>query len=108
MKFSRNPGTFLLLRLNQPAAHTGKCLFGKLALGNIYARPDVAGKGTIRIEPRYANIDNPSICSVVAAEPILHPETFSAIEGTHVDIQAFLQIVGGNTVRPAVSKLRLQ
>src|ERR1700751_472510 len=107
MKFSRNTGTFLLLRVDQPAAHAGKGLFGQLALGNIYARPDVAGKGTLRTEPRYTNIDNPSIRSVVAAEPILHPETFPAIEGTRIDIQAFLQIVGVNKVCPAVSKLRL-
>src|SRR5271163_1190179 len=83
-------------------------LFPSLALGHINATPDVTHKRAILIKPRHANVQKPSILSVVPSEPILHSELFTPIEGLRVRVQASLQILGVNTLRPAVPKLEVE
>src|SRR5271155_1348591 len=106
MELSGDSGTFLLLRFNQPAVHVGEGLLRKFAVGDIDTRPYVTSKRIIN-EPRHANVDNPSIYSVVAAETILHPEFFPAFEGSRISIETAGQVLRVDAVRPAVPKLRL-
>src|SRR6266849_2032883 len=91
-----------LSRETKPFFALAECLLRQLALGNIDTDPDVTDKRAFLIKSGHSNVDNPSIVSVVASKPILHPELFTTIKGLRVRVQASLQIVGMNPFRPSV------
>src|SRR6516165_7177448 len=78
-----------------------------LAVGNINTNPDVTRKRPILIKSWYADVKNPAILSVVMTQPILHFELLSPIKRLCIDVEAPLQVVRVNTLRPTVSKLLL-
>src|SRR5215472_834329 len=104
MKLSRNPCTFLLLRINQPATDAREGFLGLLAIGNVDARPDIPCKRIIRVKSRDTSIQHPSIVTVVPAHPILHRERLTAIERVRVDIKTWLHIFSVDALQPAVSQ----
>src|SRR6202007_1925598 len=71
---------------------------------HINTRANVTSKRPVRIEPRHANVGNPSKFAVVVSEAILHPECLPAIKGLCVRIQASLQILRIDSLRPAVAE----
>src|SRR5215470_9074654 len=79
-----------------------------LAVCNINANPDVPRKGPILIKSWHADIENPAILSPVMTQPILHLELLSLIKRLSIGIEAPLQVVGMNALRPTVSKLLFQ
>jgi hypothetical protein len=105
VKLSSDPGAFLLLCLNQLAAHIRERSFSQFELRDVDTNPDVTDKGTILIKPRHSNVENPSILSVMPQSPILHPEFLSPIKGLRVVVEAPLQIFGVNPFCPTVPKL---
>src|SRR5437762_10782449 len=106
MKFSCDTRAFLLLRINQPAAHTGKSFLGLLALCHVNARTYVTGKRAFGTKSRYPHIQDPSILSIVPPQPILHFERLTPLEGLVVIVQTQLQIIRVHTLRPSVSQFR--
>src|SRR5215469_15663943 len=104
MQFSGNPSTFFLLGFNQSATHGSEGFLGLLALGDIETRADVTGKGAVRLEPRHPYVENPSVFSVVSANPILHLEGPAPIKSFHVSGQAGFRILRVNTFCPAASQ----
>src|SRR5277367_4278980 len=84
MKLPGNTGAFVLLCLNQLAVHSGESLFSELAVGNIDARANKASKRTIWIEPGHSKVQNPSIFTVVATQPVLHGEFLTGIKSPNV------------------------
>src|SRR5271156_4942191 len=94
-------------RQMKPFFAVAQYLFPSLAFRHINATPDVTHKRAILIKPRHPNVDNPSILSVVPSEPILHSELLTPIRGLPVRVQASLQILGVNTLRPAVPYLEV-
>src|SRR5947209_8311094 len=65
VQFPSNPSALLLMSLDQPAAHGGHCFFGELSFCDVDARADITRETAIRIEPRYAFIQDPAILPVV-------------------------------------------
>src|SRR5438094_7850311 len=50
MKLSRDACTFLLLRIDQPAAHAGKSFLGLLTIRNVHAGAYITCERTIRVK----------------------------------------------------------
>src|SRR5579863_2678404 len=79
-------------------------LFGSPLFRDVNTRTNVTSKGPIRIEAWYSDVENPAIFAVVPPLAILHPEFLTAIKGLNVRIQASLQILGIDPLRPAVAQ----
>src|SRR6516162_5503218 len=105
MQLSRNPSTFFLMGFNQSATHTRKGLFGQFLLGDIEAGADVPGKRTVSVESGNAEVEDPTVLTIVTAKPILHVVGLSAIEGSSVGIQTALHILCMNPFNPTISQL---
>jgi len=56
----------------------------------------------------HAAVDDPSILIVKTAQAIFHPESLAGIEGIGVCVQAAFEIVGMDTLCPAVAQLAFQ
>src|SRR5215813_5268424 len=80
MELSRNPAALLLVSFDEPAAHGRQRFFCLFAFGDIKARSDITGKGTLRIEARYPEIEDPAVYSIMPAKTILHLERFALIK----------------------------
>src|SRR5262249_15104122 len=74
------------------------------ALGDVYARADVAEKVAAGRESRDAMIQQPAVLAVMAPQTVLHLKWFSRFEGRDIDFQAALVILWVNTFRPAVAQ----
>src|SRR5215472_2994068 len=108
VQFSGNPGTFLLVGLNQRANHAGKGLFSLFTLTDVNSRADVARKGSVSVESRHSLIENPAIFCVFSAEPILHPERLPPIERLCIGLKATFQVVSVDSLCPAISQFLVQ
>src|ERR1700733_10374534 len=105
MKLSRDPCALLLLCLNHPAAHICEGRFRQLTDGEINAGSDVTDKRAFLVKPRHSDVEKPSIFSVVPPKPVLRSELLTAIKCLCVGVHASSQILGVNSLHPAVSKL---
>ena len=108
VELSRDPGTLLLVGLNQPPPHVGKRFLRKLALGNVCARAYVPGKRVVRVESRYADIRKPAIFSIMSPEPILHLEGLPPIERLSVGLHTPAEVFRVHTFCATVPQLGLK
>src|SRR5215472_1682983 len=99
------PPSLPLLCLDQLPTHLLQRLLGQLLIGDVTRRTDVAAKGTIGVESRYAIIENPAIFSIMSAEAILHLKKLAPIERLLISLQATLEVLSVDPFRPAISKL---
>src|ERR1700677_1673113 len=102
VKLSGYPCAFLLLCLNHPAAHAGQRRFRQLTIGKIDTASNVTNKRAFIVQPRHSDVEKPSIFSVVPSEPVLQSELLTQIKRLCVGVEASLQILGVNALRPAV------
>src|SRR5687768_2406624 len=79
--------------------------FSAPELRDVEARPDEASEGAVGDEQRCRVVEEPAVLAVMPAEPILHHERFTTVEGANVYVKAALEIFTMNTVGPAVSNL---
>src|SRR4249920_3746391 len=77
VKLPADPGPFLFVRLNQPTSNVGHRFFCELSFCDVHARANIASKRTVRVESRHANVQNPTVLSVMSPQPILQLERFS-------------------------------
>jgi hypothetical protein len=82
--------------------------FGAPELRDVEGRADIAGKRTVGIEHRRRTVQDPPVFAVMPAQPIVHHERFTAVEGARVRLQATLQIRGVYTLCPTVADLGLE
>src|SRR4029077_18438611 len=108
MKLSANPGALFFVGFDQPAAYGGHGFFGELSFGDVDARPDVAREGAIRVEPRYALVQNPAVLPIMSPEPILHLKRLSSVECFRVGLQAGVNIVRMKASGPTIAELFFQ
>src|SRR5215470_8927116 len=80
VEFSRNPGTFFLVSLDQFAAHIGESVLGQLSISNVQTRSDVAGETAIGVESWHTRVEHPTVLSVPTPEPIFHRKRLALIE----------------------------
>jgi hypothetical protein len=78
-------------------------LFGSSLLRHVNTRANITGKRPIRIESWHPDVENSSKFAVVPSEAILHRECLSAIKGMSVRVQASLQVLRMNPLRPAIA-----
>src|SRR5262249_6326385 len=75
------------------------------SLGNVDTRADIAGKGPIGKPARDPLIENPTILSIVAAEPVLHLERPAPIEGVQIGVYALLEVLEVHALGPSYVEL---
>src|SRR5262245_14433275 len=79
--------------------------FSLLALGDVYARADVAEKAAAGRVSRDAMIQYPAVLAVMTPQTVLHLKRLPRIAGRVKGFQATVVILRVNTFRPAVAQL---
>src|SRR6185436_17711592 len=78
------------------------CFFELFQMSNVSTGADVAQECAIARISRNAGIINPTIGTIMTAEPIVHPEFFPSFKVSEIDFQATIKIVLVNTFGPAI------
>jgi hypothetical protein len=108
VQFSRDPGAFSLLRLDEFPAHVGKSVFGELAISDVDARAYVASKGAIFMKPWHPDVEHPAILSIVSPQTAFFPKGLTLIEPPTINIMTLLVVLGMNNFGQPILKIGLR
>ena len=105
LKFTRDPPPFLFLHGQQPSADFVEALLDAMTVRDVDTRPHVPGEASGGVVARHARVEDPSIFTVVPAQPILRREPRARVDGRQGGLKAEGQILGMDAVRPSVAEL---
>src|SRR5581483_7279686 len=75
------------------------------AFGDVNAGADVTGEAPVGREPRDAAVEQPTVLAVRSPEPVFQTELAPGGEGTEINLQTALVIVGVDALGPTQAQL---